>query len=44
MHIAGHDLVANPAAAKRALAFFPDEPRLFDYLTVRQQAPQQFRR
>jgi ABC-2 type transport system ATP-binding protein len=23
-------------AAKRQLAFFPDEPRLFDYLTVRQ--------
>ena len=26
----------DPVAAKRALAFFPDEPRLFDYLTVRQ--------
>jgi len=23
-------------AAKRSLAFFPDEPRLFEYLTVRQ--------
>ena len=34
--IAGHDLAADPIAAKRALAFFPDEPRLFDYLTVRQ--------
>ena len=34
--IAGHDLAADPVAAKRALAFFPDEPRLFDYLTVRQ--------
>ena len=34
--IAGHDLRADPVAAKRALAFFPDEPRLFDYLTVRQ--------
>ncbi len=34
--IAGHDLAATPVAAKRALAFFPDEPRLFDYLTVRQ--------
>jgi ABC-2 type transport system ATP-binding protein len=34
--IAGHDLSAHPVAAKRALAFFPDEPRLFDYLTVRQ--------
>jgi ABC-2 type transport system ATP-binding protein len=34
--IAGHDLRLDPVAAKRALAFFPDEPRLFDYLTVRQ--------
>ncbi len=34
--IAGHNLQADPVAAKRALAFFPDEPRLFDYLTVRQ--------
>src|SRR5580698_6832276 len=34
--IAGHDLSVDPVAAKRALAFFPDEPRLFDYLTVRQ--------
>jgi ABC-2 type transport system ATP-binding protein len=34
--IAGHDLAVDPVAAKRALAFFPDEPRLFDYLTVRQ--------
>ncbi len=34
--IAGHDLASEPVAAKRALAFFPDEPRLFDYLTVRQ--------
>jgi len=36
IRIAGHDLAADPIAAKRALAFFPDEPRLFDYLTVRQ--------
>ncbi len=34
--IAGHDIATDPVAAKRALAFFPDEPRLFDYLTVRQ--------
>jgi len=34
--IAGNDLAADPVAAKRRLAFFPDEPRLFDYLTVRQ--------
>jgi ABC-2 type transport system ATP-binding protein len=36
VNIAGHDLLADPIGAKRALAFFPDEPRLFDYLTVRQ--------
>lgn len=36
VRIAGHDLQTEPLAAKRALAFFPDEPRLFDYLTVRQ--------
>ena len=34
--IAGRDLKADPIGAKRALAFFPDEPRLFDYLTVGQ--------
>ncbi len=36
VRIAGHDLASEPLAAKRALAFFPDEPRLFEYLTVRQ--------
>ena len=36
IRIAGHDLVTDPVGAKRQLAFFPDEPRLFDYLTVRQ--------
>jgi ABC-2 type transport system ATP-binding protein len=36
VNIAGHDLLSDPIAAKRELAFFPDEPRLFDYLTVRQ--------
>jgi ABC-2 type transport system ATP-binding protein len=36
IRIAGHDLAADPVATKRTLAFFPDEPRLFDYLTVRQ--------
>ena len=36
VRIAGHDVAREPVAAKRALAFFPDEPRLFDYLTVRQ--------
>jgi ABC-2 type transport system ATP-binding protein len=36
VQIAGHDIATEPVAAKRALAFFADEPRLFDYLTVRQ--------
>ena len=36
IRIAGRDLANEPVAAKRALAFFPDEPRLFEYLTVRQ--------
>jgi len=36
VRICGIDLAADPVAAKRRLAFFPDEPRLFDYLTVRQ--------
>jgi ABC-2 type transport system ATP-binding protein len=36
VRIAGHDLLKEPIPAKRALAFFPDEPRLFEYLTVRQ--------
>ena len=36
IRICGHDLAHAPLAAKQALAYFPDEPRLFDYLTVRQ--------
>ncbi len=32
--IAGHDLRTDPIAAKRALAFIPDEPHLFEYLSV----------
>ena len=36
VRIADHDLATDPLGAKRALAFFPDEPRLFDYLTVSQ--------
>ena len=36
VRIGGHDLAREPIEAKRELAFFPDEPRLFDYLTVRQ--------
>ncbi|MGH7959963.1 MAG: ABC transporter ATP-binding protein [Opitutaceae bacterium] len=36
VRIAGHDIASDPLPAKRALAFFPDEPRLFEYLSVRQ--------
>jgi ABC-2 type transport system ATP-binding protein len=32
--IAGHELSTNPVEAKRQLAFIPDEPQLFEYLTV----------
>jgi ABC-2 type transport system ATP-binding protein len=32
--IAGFDLAAHPVDAKRRLAFIPDEPHLFEYLTV----------
>src|SRR5438552_12391317 len=32
--IDGHYLVADPLEAKRRLAFMPDEPHLFEYLTV----------
>lgn len=34
IRIAGHDLSTDPVAAKSALAFIPDEPHLFEYLTV----------
>jgi len=34
IRIAGEELAKDPIAAKRQLAFFSDEPRLFDYLTV----------
>jgi ABC-2 type transport system ATP-binding protein len=36
VRIGGVDLLRDPIAAKRQLAFFTDEPRLFDYLTVQQ--------
>ncbi len=36
VRIAGHDLEREPLEAKRALAYMPDEPRLFEYLTVRE--------
>jgi ABC-2 type transport system ATP-binding protein len=32
--VAGHDIVADPVAAKRALAYVPDDPKLFDSLTI----------
>ena len=34
LSIAGYDLAISPVEAKRRLAFIPDEPHLFDYLTV----------
>ena len=36
IRITGHELAREPLAAKQELAFFSDEPRLFEYLTVRQ--------
>src|SRR5215210_4446124 len=32
--IAGHDMHAEPGARESALAYVPDDPRLFDQLTV----------
>ena len=34
IRIAGHDLATDGLAAKSQLAFIPDEPQLFEYLTV----------
>jgi ABC-2 type transport system ATP-binding protein len=34
VRIDGHDLILDPLEAKRRLAFMPDEPHLFEYLTV----------
>lgn len=36
IRICEHDLGREPIPAKRQLAFFTDEPRLFEYLTVQQ--------
>src|SRR6058998_1936613 len=36
LRICGHDLAGAPIAAKQQLAYFSDEPRLFDYLTVQE--------
>lgn len=32
--VAGHDVVKDPVGAKRQLAYVPDDPKLFDALTV----------
>jgi ABC-2 type transport system ATP-binding protein len=34
--ICGHDVADDPLSAKRELAFIPDEPRLFEHLSVAQ--------
>src|SRR6059058_4229951 len=34
VRIDGHDIAVDPLGAKRRLAFMPDEPHLFEYLTV----------
>ncbi|MEA2568961.1 MAG: type transport system ATP-binding protein [Acidobacteriota bacterium] len=34
IRVCGFDMRSDPVEAKRRLAFMPDEPRLFDYLTV----------
>src|SRR5260370_25799373 len=34
LFIAGHDVVDDPVAAKANLAYVPDDPQLFDKLTV----------
>ncbi len=34
LSVAGHDVVADPVQAKRRFAYIPDEPKLFELLTV----------
>ena len=34
LSVAGHDVVKHPVEAKRELAYVPDDPKLFDALTV----------
>jgi ABC-2 type transport system ATP-binding protein len=36
IEVDGFDLVSQPIEAKRRLAFMPDEPHLFEYLTVQE--------
>src|SRR5262245_65764168 len=37
IRICGHELSQDPIPAKQQLAFFTDEPRLFDYLEAQPQ-------
>src|SRR2546426_506691 len=34
LSVNGHDIVSDAVAAKAALAYIPDDPRLFDQLTI----------
>ena len=34
LEVAGHNVAQNPIAAKQALAYIPDDPKLFDQLSV----------
>lgn len=34
LSVAGHDVTADPIAAKQTFAYIPDDPKLFDALTV----------
>jgi ABC-2 type transport system ATP-binding protein len=34
LSVAGHDIVSDPVNAKQELGYIPDDPRLFDNLTV----------
>lgn len=36
LSVAGHNIVSDPIAAKQLLGYIPDDPRLFDTLTVRE--------
>ena len=36
VRIGGFDVATSPVQAKQLIAFLPDEPRLFEYLTVRE--------
>jgi ABC-2 type transport system ATP-binding protein len=36
VRVAGFDIVQQPVDAKQHLAFIPDDPQLFDYLTIRE--------